>query len=60
MGSEGVVLPVSAVGQTLGLSRRGEQLGVEYASLNRLLNDSAKSFCHGEPGSMDTLAVPLP
>ena len=29
MGPEGVVLPAPAVGQVLGLSHRGEQLGLE-------------------------------
>ena len=29
MGPEGVVLPAPAIGQALGLSHRGEQLGVE-------------------------------
>ena len=29
MGPEGVVLPGPAIGQALGLSHRGEQLGVE-------------------------------
>ncbi len=27
--------------------------------MNRLLNDSTKPFCHGEPGSMYAVVVPL-
>ena len=59
MRPDGVVLPVPAVGRALGLSHRGEQLGVRNSSLNRLLNDSAKPFCHGEPGSIYAIVTLL-
>lgn len=60
MGPEGVVLPASAISQGLGLGNRGEELRMwppadfvyGNSSLNRLLNDSAQSFGHGNPSSM--------
>ena len=49
-GGKNVAAP--AIGQALGLSHRGEQLGVEEFIPEQLLNHSAKPFRHGEPGSM--------
>jgi len=49
-----------AIGQDLGLIHRGEQLGVVELvpepsvvdAVERSSYDSAKPFCHGDPGSM--------
>jgi hypothetical protein len=37
---------------------RAEELGVEYLSRKRALNDSSQGFCQGEPGSMSEAPVP--
>lgn len=55
MRPKGVVLPAPSIGLALGLGHGGEQLGVQDSSLNRLLNDSAKPFCHGDTCSMYAL-----
>jgi len=60
MRPECVVLPAPAIGQALGLCHGGEQLGIEefipepavVDEVERSSYDSAKPFCHGDPGSM--------
>jgi len=68
MRPEGVVLPAPPVGQDLGLRSCCEQLGVEELipeaavvdEVERSSYDSAQPFSHGDPGSINAVAVPLP
>ncbi len=60
MRPQGVVLPAPAISQGLGLGHGVKQLGVQefipepavVDAVERSSCDSAKPFCHGEPGSM--------
>ena len=67
MRPEGVVLPAPAISQSLSLSHRGEQFGIEELVLEssvvdaveRSSYDLAKPFCHGVPGLMYAALLPL-
>jgi hypothetical protein len=50
MEPERVAHPAPAIGQALGFRHRGEHSVLRNSSLNRLLKDSPKLFCHGDPG----------
>ncbi len=58
--AQGVVYPAPAISQGLGLGHSSGLLGIEELiheppvvdALERSSMDSAKPFCHGDPGSM--------
>jgi hypothetical protein len=52
VGPERVALSAPAIAEEVTLGRRGEQPGVEELIPNEPLNESAKPFSHGDPGSM--------
>jgi hypothetical protein len=68
MWPERVVLPAPAIGQDLNFRSCGEQLGVEefipkaavVDEVERSSYDSEKLFSHEDPGSINSVAVPLP
>jgi hypothetical protein len=49
---ESVVFPALAINQALASATVANSSVLKHSSLNRLLNKSAKRFCHGEPGSI--------
>ena len=67
MRPQGAVLPSTSISQGLGLGRGGEELRIQefipeaavVDAVERSSYDSAKPFCHGEPGSMYAFVVPL-
>ena len=67
MRPEGVVLPAPSISQGLGLGHGGEQLGIQELipepavvdAVERSSYDSAKPFCHRDPGSMYAVVVLL-
>lgn len=54
-----VVVDAPVLDERLGFEQVVDVLAVQESSRSRPLNDSIHAFCHGEPGSMNTVSTSL-